>query len=99
VNSINFGFDPFAWLEAMPLHRVAQMHIAGHELFGDLLVDTHGATVIDPVIQLMTFALGRIGRPVPVLLERDNLIPSLPELLAERAALQEAYDLAVASHA
>ena len=99
VNSLNFGFDPFAWLESMPLHRVAQMHIAGHDRFDDLVVDTHGATVIGPVIELMRFALARIGRPVPVLLERDNSIPPLEELLAERAALQEAYDQALAAHA
>jgi uncharacterized protein (UPF0276 family) len=99
VNSLNFGFDPHAWLEAMPLQRVAQMHIAGHQRFAETVVDTHGAPVIAPVIELMRHALLLIGRPVPVLLERDNAIPSLPELLAERAALQETYDQAVASHA
>ena len=40
----------------------------------------------------MKWVLPRIGRPVPVLLERDNDIPALDELLAERAAIQEAYD-------
>jgi uncharacterized protein len=99
VNSLNFGFDPFAWFEGMPLHRVAQMHVAGHERVGDLVVDTHGATVIDPVIELMRFVLPRIGRPVPVLLERDTEIPPFAELLAERASLQEAYDQALAAHA
>ena len=66
---------------------------------GDLVVDTHGAPVVDPVIGLMRWVLPRIGRPVPVLLERDNEIPELPVLLAERAALQEAYDQALAAHA
>jgi hypothetical protein len=98
VNSLNFGFDPFAWFEGMPLHRIAQMHIAGHDRVGDLVVDTHGATVIPPVLELMRFVLSRLGRPVPVLLERDNAIPPLAELLAERAALQVAYDLALAAH-
>jgi len=97
VNALNFGFDPFAWLEGMPLHRVGQMHVAGHHRYGDLVVDTHGAPVPDPVTALMGFALARIGRPVPVLLERDNEIPPLPRLLAERASLQEAYDHALAA--
>jgi len=92
VNALNFGFDPRAWLARMPLHRVVQMHIAGHKRFGDLTVDTHGADVIDPVIELMQWVLRRLGRPVPVLLERDNHIPDLEDLLAERARLQEAYD-------
>lgn len=99
VNSLNFGFDPYRWFEGMPLSRVAQIHVAGHTTMGDLVVDTHGAPVVDPVIGLMRWVLPRIGRPVPVLLERDNEIPELPVLLAERAALQEAYDRALAAHA
>jgi len=99
VNALNFGFDPREWLLRVPLDRVVQMHIAGHELWHGLTIDTHGAPVIDPVIELMRWVLPRIGRPVPVLLERDNDIPSLEELLAERAAIQEAYDAVLAAPA
>ena len=95
VNALNFGFDPKEWLSRMPLDRVAQLHIAGHKKFGGLTVDTHGAAVIDPVIDLMQWTLSRLGRPVPVLLERDNHIPDLDELLAERARIQHAYDAAL----
>jgi uncharacterized protein (UPF0276 family) len=95
VNALNFGFDPREWLAAMPLHRVAQMHIAGHRKIGDLTVDTHGTPVIGPVAELMRWALQRIGRRVPVLLERDSHIPELGELLAEREALQAVYDEAL----
>lgn len=97
VNALNFGFDPKAWLSRMPLERVAQIHIAGHKRFGDLTVDTHGADVIDPVIELLQWTLARLGRPVPVLLERDNHIPDLDLLLAERRRIQEAYDAALAA--
>jgi len=99
VNSLNFGFDPRDWLLRVPLERVAQMHIAGHEQWGDLTLDTHGAPVIDPVLELMKWVLPRIGRPVPVLLERDNDIPDLEVLLAERSAIQEAYDEVMAAPA
>jgi hypothetical protein len=95
VNALNFGFDPKEWLSRMPLDRVAQLHIAGHRKFGDITVDTHGAEVIDPVIDLMQWTLSRLGRPVPVLLERDNHIPDFDELLAERARIQRAYDAAL----
>lgn len=97
VNSRNHSFDAKEWLEGMPLHRVQQLHIAGHAWFEEdqLVIDTHGAPVIDPVIELMQWVLPRIGRAVPVLLERDNDIPALEELLAERAALQKAYDVAL----
>jgi uncharacterized protein len=96
VNALNFGFDPKAWLAAMPLERVAQIHIAGHRRFGGLTIDTHGADVIDPVIDLLQWTLGRLGRAVPVLLERDNHIPDLDDLLAERTRIQRAYDAALA---
>ena len=92
VNSVNFGFDPKEWLSRMPLDRVNQFHIAGHKRFGNLTVDTHGADVIEPVIELMQWTLARLGRHVPVLLERDNHIPDLNLLLAERSRLQLAYD-------
>ena len=95
VNALNFGFDPKAWLSRMPLDRVAQLHIAGHKRFGDLTVDTHGADVIEPVLDLMQWTLARLGRAVPVLLERDNHIPDFEILLAERARLQQAYDAAL----
>ena len=102
VNSVNHGFDAKAWLAGMPLHRVKQMHIAGHTWFeaDRLIIDTHGAPVIDPVIELMRWILPKLweatGRAVPVLLERDNAIPPLEELLAEREKLQAAYDAALA---
>lgn len=97
VNALNFGFDPKAWLARMPLDRVVQMHIAGHKKFGGITVDTHGADVIDPVIELMQWVVERLGRAVPVLLERDNHIPDFAALLAERAHLQRAYDTALAA--
>ncbi|HJV23741.1 MAG TPA: DUF692 domain-containing protein [Holophagaceae bacterium] len=102
VNSRNHGFDPKAFLEGLPLHRVRQMHIAGHawDEEDQLIIDTHGAPVIDPVIELFQWVLPRVaeatGREVPVLLERDSNIPELSELLAEREALQAAYDAALA---
>ena len=84
VNSANFGFDPFAFLHALPLDSTCYIHVAGHYVEADgLLVDTHGAAVIDPVWALLTAAYERIGRPVPTCLERDFNIPDLAALSAE----------------
>ena len=84
VNSANFGFDPFAFLHALPLERTCYIHVAGHYVEADgLLVDTHGAAVIDPVWALLTAAYERIGCPVPTCLERDFNIPDLAALSAE----------------
>jgi uncharacterized protein (UPF0276 family) len=97
VNAKNSGFAALEFLERMPLDRVVEIHIAGHERVGehDVVVDTHGAPVIAPVFDLLGWVIERTG-PVPVLLERDNNVPSLGELLAELGAVRCVYDAALA---
>lgn len=94
VNSQNFGFDPHAYLEQLPLERTCYVHVAGHYVEDDgLLIDTHGSDVIDPVWQLLQAAYQRIGHPVPTCLERDFNIPDLATLsheVAHIARLQQA---------
>lgn len=83
VNSRNHGFDALAFLRALPGERIAYAHIAGHlQTEDDLIIDTHGEPVIDPVWQLLDAAYAHFG-VFPTLLERDENIPSLPEVLAE----------------
>lgn len=83
VNSVNHGYDPVAFVTALPAGRVAYMHIAGHHVEADdLLIDTHGAGVIDSVWELLAVAYRHFG-VMPTLLERDFNLPPLPELLAE----------------
>jgi uncharacterized protein (UPF0276 family) len=83
VNSVNHGYDAEAFLRAIPAQRISYAHIAGHYVEAeDFLVDTHGATVIDPVWKLLAKAYQLYG-VFPTLLERDFNIPSLTELVAE----------------
>lgn len=83
VNSVNHGYDAGDFLTAVPHERIVYAHIAGHYVeAADFLVDTHGATVIDPVWRLLDFAYERFG-VFPTLLERDFNIPPLPELMRE----------------
>ncbi len=98
VNASDHGFEAQAWIDTIPLERVVQLHIAGHEPWDDtLLVDTHGADVREEVRALMAYVIERTG-PKPVLLERDSNIPPLAELLDEAAALQVVYDEALKKH-
>lgn len=93
VNSRNHGYDPKAFLEALPLERVVQVHLAGHHLRGELIIDTHGAPVADPVWELYRYLLSRIG-PVSTLIEWDHELPALEVVLDEadraRTLLQQA---------
>jgi len=83
VNSVNHRYDAEEFLCALPAERVVYFHIAGHYTEAeDLLVDTHGADVIDPVWNLLDKAYAHFG-VVPTLLERDFNIPPLPQLLTE----------------
>lgn len=83
VNSVNHRFDARAFIDRIPPERVAYLHVAGHyNEAPDLIVDTHGADIIDPVWDLLAHTYDRIGTR-PTLLERDYNIPPLPELLAE----------------
>jgi uncharacterized protein (UPF0276 family) len=96
VNAQNHGFDPRQFLGQIPLERVIQIHVAGHtRLDSGIVLDTHGARVCDPVHDLLGFVLEQTG-PMPVLLERDNDIPELPELMAEVRELDAVYERSMA---
>jgi uncharacterized protein (UPF0276 family) len=83
VNSVNHKYDASAFLAAMPAERVMYLHVAGHyNEADDLIVDTHGADIVDPVWRLLQQAYSQFG-PVPTLLERDFNIPPMAELLKE----------------
>ncbi|MDP2827241.1 MAG: DUF692 domain-containing protein [Sulfuricellaceae bacterium] len=89
VNSVNFGFDAQAFLRALPGERISYIHTAGHyREADDLLIDTHGAAVIDPVWALLEQAYQSFG-VFPTLLERDFNIPPLAELVDEVARIAE----------
>jgi hypothetical protein len=92
VNAVNDGEDPLVFLEALPLERVAAIHVAGHERREEhgLVIDTHGADVVDPVLALLTWTIERTG-PLPVVLERDHAIPALDVLLEEVGRVGAAY--------
>ncbi len=87
VNSVNHGYDAAAFLRALPGERIAYLHVAGHYREAeDLLIDTHGAAVIDPVWHLLETAYEVFGAQ-PTLLERDFNLPPLETLLEEVEAI------------
>lgn len=96
VSSVNHGFDAHAYIDAMPVDRIRQIHLAGHEDHGNYIIDTHDHAVVEKVWELYSYTLGKTGF-VPTMIERDDHIPPLPDLLQE---LDRARDLArMALHA
>ena len=82
VSSVNHGFDPRQYINAIPAERVRQIHLAGHETRDGYLVDTHDHPVCPQVWQLYDHTVRHCG-PVPTMIERDDHIPPLEMLLDE----------------
>ena len=101
VNAVNHGFDPVAYVDAIPPERVAEMHLAGHTARQcgerEILIDTHNTPACQPVWALFRHAVARLG-PRPTLIEWDSDFPPLERLLREaetaRSILDEAHELA-----
>ena len=83
VNSINFNYDPYEFIDSLPADRVTYIHIAGHyEEARDLRVDTHASAVVEPVWELLDHVYASHGA-LPTLLERDFNIPKISVLIDE----------------
>lgn len=89
VNSVNFGYDPYEFIDSLPISRVTYIHIAGHyEEAEDLRIDTHAAAVVDPVWNLLEHVYQNYGT-IPTLLERDFNFPPIPELVSEVTRIKQ----------
>lgn len=82
VSARNHGFNPHDYIDALPGNRVRQIHLAGHQDNGELVIDTHDHPIRDEVYELYAHTLRKLG-PIPTMIERDDHIPPLQELLAE----------------
>jgi uncharacterized protein (UPF0276 family) len=82
VSCFNHGFDAEAFIDAVPVDRVAQFHMAGHTNHGTHRVDTHDQPVCDEVWSLYARARRRFG-DVSAMIERDDNFPPFAELLDE----------------
>jgi uncharacterized protein (UPF0276 family) len=89
ANARNYGGDPVAMLDRLPLDRLAYVHVAGGNVRDGLYHDTHTAPVPKPVLDLLA-ALSKRARVPGVLLERDGDFPTDAELHAELDAIVHA---------
>lgn len=93
VSAKNLRFDPIAYLDALPIAAIGEIHLAGHHAADgvEVLIDDHGSRVAKPVWDLHAAALRRFG-PVPALIEWDTKLPALEILLDEARHAQELAD-------
>jgi uncharacterized protein (UPF0276 family) len=91
VNAQNHRFDAKDFLAKLPLERVVQLHVAGHNHYPDGIIDTHGEAVCPDVWELTRWTLEHC-KPAAVLLERDLNIPPFEELLLELHRLRQLWN-------
>jgi hypothetical protein len=82
VNSLNHKFDPYQYVDQIPLERTVQIHVAGHSQKQDVVIDTHGAPVVQPVFELLRYVLQKCEVKA-VMIERDQNFPAISELIGE----------------
>jgi uncharacterized protein (UPF0276 family) len=82
VSAFNHGFDPRAYVDAIPADRVVQYHLAGHTHKGTHIVDTHSDHAVDEVWELFRRSCQRTG-PVATLYEWDEDVPDFETVHAE----------------
>ena len=82
VSACNHRFDPTLYLDSIAVDTVKEIHLAGFERHGDMLIDTHGTRVSEAVWRLYHAAIQRFPQ-VPTLIEWDTDIPPLSVLIDE----------------
>ena len=88
VSSQNHNYNPLDFIEGLPLESVWQIHLAGHNSEGEIIIDTHDSHVIDEVWDLYCEVIQRTG-PLSTLLEWDEKIPEYETLESEIFKAQE----------
>ena len=93
VNQRNHGISAFDTIHALNLEAVKEVHLAGHCVTDDIVIDHHGDVVADDVWDLYRSLIGRAGQ-LSTLIEWDTDVPELAVLLGQA---DKARDLAYQS--
>jgi uncharacterized protein len=97
LNACNHGFDPYAFIEDLPIDSVKEVHVAGGVTLREdflpkpLLQDTHSHPVPEEALDLLDYALARQA-PMAIVLERDDRFDAVEEILDDIARLRARLD-------
>lgn len=87
VNSKNHQFKMSDYISGLPWSNVKEIHVAGHQQDGNVLIDTHDRPVCDDVKKWLNIAASKCSQHIPIVLEWDSKLPSFDALLDHMAAL------------
>lgn len=98
VTCYNHRLDAKAYIDALPMNHVAQIHLSGHSNMGTHIIDTHDDHVVDDVWALYKYATHKAGRIMNTMIEWDDNIPAFDVVFAElekaKAAAKDAHNFA-----
>ena len=101
VSCYNHRLDAKAYIDALPMDKVAQIHLSGHSNYGTHIIDTHDDHVVDEVWALYKYATYKAGRTINTMVEWDDKVPEWDVLYAElgkaKAAAADAQKLRTAA--
>ncbi len=83
ANSHNLNFSALEYLQALPLHRLKYVHMAGGVFKNNLYHDSHCHSLKKQSLELLT-ALKKLCHVERVMLERDDKFPADGDLELER---------------
>lgn len=92
VNQCNHGEDAIAALNCfaqLPPGSIAEIHLAGHLLTPDCVIDNHGSRIDEKVWSLYQETCQLLGTEIPTLIEWDTDIPALEVLLDEATKAEQ----------
>ncbi len=97
INSVNFGEDARAFIDALPAAAVRSVHVVGYGTHADgELVDSHDDDAPFEVLELLRHLLRR-ARPETVIIERDGRLPDYATMMAEVERVRAVVKASVAS--
>lgn len=98
INATNHGFDAGAWLDAVPIAHVRQIHLSGHSFEDGLVIDDHTGPIPEGVWALYRRVIARAGTLIPTIVEWDRGVPHLDAVIdeVERARSEARLALAMA---
>ena len=88
VNSMNHHYNPYDFLNQLPLERVIEVHLAGCDYMHNMLVDTHASSVRKEVLALFQYVCQKTSIN-GVVIERDAKLNNFSELLNEVYLVRE----------
>lgn len=92
VNQCNHGEDAIVALNCfaqLPSANIGEIHLAGHLLTPDCVIDNHGSRIDAKVWVLYQEACRLLGPEIPTLIEWDTDIPALEVLLDEASKVAQ----------